>query len=312
MAEPLLIAKHASIECHLLPGLANRHGLITGATGTGKTVTLQTLAENFSRIGVPVFMADVKGDLTGMSQTGHIPEKMAAVLKDRGLEQPTTQACPVTLWDVFGEQGHPVRATVSDMGPLLLSRMLGLNERVTSVDVPLGPDSDRSLLDTIADQQVSDPAELLQEEDNLKKAQARYKAFYHTDRKKRTINYAALIHRLVAEYFIPRTSEDQLFVSHIDHDKLNNKVNNLKWMTAEEKNAHQAKSPLVIEEKKKRKQAGYEAIKSKLTVTKVMYLKKLLNEGVPVRNLAKQFKVTETQIIRIKKNENWASVEAAK
>ena len=128
MAEPLLIAKHASIECHLLPGLANRHGLITGATGTGKTVTLQTLAENFSRIGVPVFMADVKGDLTGMSQTGHIPEKMAAVLKDRGLEQPTTQACPVTLWDVFGEQGHPVRATVSDMGPLLLGRMLNLNE----------------------------------------------------------------------------------------------------------------------------------------------------------------------------------------
>jgi DNA helicase HerA-like ATPase len=128
MAEPLLIAKHASIECHLLPGLANRHGLITGATGTGKTVTLQTLAENFSRIGVPVFMADVKGDLTGMSQTGHIPEKMAAVLKDRGLEHPTTQACPVTLWDVFGEQGHPVRATVSDMGPLLLGRMLNLNE----------------------------------------------------------------------------------------------------------------------------------------------------------------------------------------
>ncbi|MCL4769206.1 MAG: DUF853 domain-containing protein [Burkholderiaceae bacterium] len=128
MAEPLLIAKHATTECHLLPGLANRHGLITGATGTGKTVTLQTLAENFSRIGVPVFMADVKGDLTGMSQTGHIPEKMAAVLKDRGLEQPTTQACPVTLWDVFGEQGHPVRATVSDMGPLLLGRMLNLNE----------------------------------------------------------------------------------------------------------------------------------------------------------------------------------------
>ncbi len=128
MAEPLLIAKHASIECHLLPGLANRHGLITGATGTGKTVTLQTLAENFSRIGVPVFMADVKGDLTGMSQTGHIPEKMAAVLKDRGLDQPAAQACPVTLWDVFGEQGHPVRATISDMGPLLLGRMLNLNE----------------------------------------------------------------------------------------------------------------------------------------------------------------------------------------
>ncbi|ART48293.1 helicase HerA-like C-terminal domain-containing protein [Acidovorax carolinensis] len=128
MAEPLLIAKHDTIECHLLPGLANRHGLITGATGTGKTVTLQTLAENFSRIGVPVFMADVKGDLTGASQPGKIGDKLAAVLKDRGLPLPTPLACPTTLWDVFGEQGHPVRATVSDMGPLLLGRMLNLNE----------------------------------------------------------------------------------------------------------------------------------------------------------------------------------------
>ncbi len=128
MAEPLLIAKHDTIECHLLPGLANRHGLITGATGTGKTVTLQTLAENFSRIGVPVYMADVKGDLTGASQPGEIGEKLAAVLKERGLPKPTPLACPTTLWDVFGEQGHPVRATVSDMGPLLLGRMLNLNE----------------------------------------------------------------------------------------------------------------------------------------------------------------------------------------
>ena len=128
MAEPLLIAKHGTTECHLLPGLANRHGLITGATGTGKTVTLQTLAENFSRIGVPVFMADVKGDLTGASQPGKIGDKLAAVLKERGLEAPVSMACPVTLWDVFGEQGHPVRATVSDMGPLLLGRMLNLNE----------------------------------------------------------------------------------------------------------------------------------------------------------------------------------------
>ncbi|WP_026436061.1 helicase HerA-like C-terminal domain-containing protein [Acidovorax sp. JHL-9] len=128
MAEPLLIAKHGTIECHLLPGLANRHGLITGATGTGKTVTLQTLAENFSRIGVPVFMADVKGDLTGASQSGKIGDKLAATLKDRGLELPTAQSCPTTLWDVFGEQGHPVRATISDMGPLLLGRMLNLNE----------------------------------------------------------------------------------------------------------------------------------------------------------------------------------------
>lgn len=128
MAEPLLIAKHDTTECHLLPGLANRHGLITGATGTGKTVTLQTLAENFSRIGVPVFMADVKGDLTGASQPGKIGDKLAATLKERGLELPAPLACPTTLWDVFGEQGHPVRATVSDMGPLLLGRMLNLNE----------------------------------------------------------------------------------------------------------------------------------------------------------------------------------------
>jgi uncharacterized protein len=128
MAEPMLIAKHDTTECHLLPGLANRHGLITGATGTGKTVTLQTLAENFSRIGVPVFMADVKGDLTGASQPGKIGDKLAAVLKERGLELPAPLACPTTLWDVFGEQGHPVRATVSDMGPLLLGRMLNLNE----------------------------------------------------------------------------------------------------------------------------------------------------------------------------------------
>jgi len=107
--------------------MANRHGLITGATGTGKTVTLQTLAENFSKIGVPVFMADVKGDLTGISQAGRIGEKMAGILKERGIEAAAPLACPATLWNVFGEQGHPVRATVSDMGPLLLDRMLNLN-----------------------------------------------------------------------------------------------------------------------------------------------------------------------------------------
>ena len=128
MAEPLLIAKNGATECFLLPGLANRHGLITGATGTGKTVTLQKLAEQFSAIGVPVFMADVKGDLTGISQQGSVPEKLVGVLKDRGLELPEPVACPTTLWDVFGEQGHPVRATITDMGPLLLGRMLDLNE----------------------------------------------------------------------------------------------------------------------------------------------------------------------------------------
>ncbi len=133
MAEPLLIAKNAATTCGLLPALANRHGLITGATGTGKTVTLQTLAENFSKIGVPVFMADVKGDLTGISQAGKIGEKMAGILKERGIDTPTSAACPATLWDVFGEQGHPVRATISDMGPLLLGRMLNLNETQAGV-----------------------------------------------------------------------------------------------------------------------------------------------------------------------------------
>ncbi|WP_397535423.1 helicase HerA-like domain-containing protein [Roseateles sp.] len=128
MADPILLARHGATECLLLPALANRHGLITGATGTGKTISLQTLAENFSKLGVPVFMADVKGDLTGISQTGKPSEKLLAVLKERGIEAPTPLACPTTLWDVFGEQGHPVRATVSDMGPLLLARMLALNE----------------------------------------------------------------------------------------------------------------------------------------------------------------------------------------
>jgi DNA helicase HerA-like ATPase len=133
MADPLLIAKHGDTECLLLPSLANRHGLITGATGTGKTVTLQKMAEEFSRIGVPVFMSDVKGDLSGISQAGGVGAKMAAILKERGLPAPTPRACPVTFWDVFGEQGHPVRATISDMGPLLLSRMLDLNETQTGV-----------------------------------------------------------------------------------------------------------------------------------------------------------------------------------
>ncbi|MES1978340.1 MAG: helicase HerA-like C-terminal domain-containing protein [Pseudomonadota bacterium] len=133
MTDPLLIAKNASATCELLPGLANRHGLITGATGTGKTVTLQTLAENFSKIGVPVFMADVKGDLTGISQAGAIGDKMAAILKERGIGTPESLACPAMLWDVFGEQGHPVRATISDMGPLLLGRMLDLNDTQAGV-----------------------------------------------------------------------------------------------------------------------------------------------------------------------------------
>ena len=128
MAESILIAKNGTTACMLLPALANRHGLITGATGTGKTITLQTMAEGFSHLGVPVFIADVKGDLTGITQAGTLSDKLAAVLKERGLQAPQPMACPATLWDVFGKQGHPVRATVSDMGPLLLSRMLALNE----------------------------------------------------------------------------------------------------------------------------------------------------------------------------------------
>jgi DNA helicase HerA-like ATPase len=114
-------------------GMANRHGLITGATGTGKTVSLQTLAENFSNHGVPVFMADVKGDLVGISQTGQLSDKLKGILKDRQMDEPSAQSCPTTLWDVFGKQGHPVRATVSDMGPLLLGRMLNLNDTQAGV-----------------------------------------------------------------------------------------------------------------------------------------------------------------------------------
>ena len=133
MTDPFLIARQGDIECLLRPDKANRHGLITGATGTGKTITLQTMAEGFSRIGVPVFMADVKGDLTGISQIGALNDKLAKVIKERGLENPEFSAFPVTLWDVFGEQGHPVRATVSDLGPLLLARMLNLNDTQAGV-----------------------------------------------------------------------------------------------------------------------------------------------------------------------------------
>jgi len=150
MAEPMLIARKAHTECVLLPALANRHGLITGATGTGKTVTLQTLAEQFSKQGVPVFMADVKGDLIGISQPGSIGSKLAQVLAERGLDLPEPGACPVQLWDVFGEQGHPVRATVSDMGPLLLSRMLGLNNTqagVLNIVFKIADDNGMLLLD---------------------------------------------------------------------------------------------------------------------------------------------------------------------
>lgn len=124
---PIRIAKAENFQ-FILPKMANRHGLIAGATGTGKTVTLQSLAEGFSALGVPVFMADVKGDLSGMSQAGGGNPKVDARIAQLGLSDFKPQASPVTLWDVFGVKGHPVRTTIAEMGPLLLARMLNLND----------------------------------------------------------------------------------------------------------------------------------------------------------------------------------------
>jgi len=128
MSEPLLIAKNAETSSFVLPRMANRHGLIAGATGTGKTVTLQRLAEQFSSIGVPVFMADVKGDLAGMSQIGGGNPKVEERVQQLALNPFSYKKCPVTFWDVFGVKGHPVRTTIAEMGPLLLARLLNLNE----------------------------------------------------------------------------------------------------------------------------------------------------------------------------------------
>ncbi|HEX6945068.1 MAG TPA: helicase HerA-like domain-containing protein [Casimicrobiaceae bacterium] len=150
MPEPMLIARHGDRECLLLPALCNRHGLITGATGTGKTVTLQVIAEHLSALGVPVFMADVKGDLAGLSQPGQASPKLADRLQAIGAEMPKFQGFPTVFWDVYGEQGHPVRATVSDMGPLLLSRILQLNdtqEGVLTLAFKIADDNGLLLLD---------------------------------------------------------------------------------------------------------------------------------------------------------------------
>ena len=127
MPDPILVAK-GEHDLYLLPALANRHGLIAGATGTGKTVTLQRIAESLSRIGVPVFMADVKGDLAGLSQAGEFKGKVKERVEQLKLDDFTSEACPVVLWDTFGKQGHPVRTTASEMGPLLFARMLNLND----------------------------------------------------------------------------------------------------------------------------------------------------------------------------------------
>jgi DNA helicase HerA-like ATPase len=132
MVEMPMVAKGAD-ELHLLPGMANRHGLVAGATGTGKTVTLQVMAEALSSIGVPVFAADVKGDLSGISQPGKNSPKFDERVKSMGLSDIQFAGCSVVFWDLFGKQGHPVRTTVSEMGPLLFSRILNLNDTQSGV-----------------------------------------------------------------------------------------------------------------------------------------------------------------------------------
>ncbi len=147
--EPILIAKSKQ-DLYLLPRMANRHGMIAGATGTGKTVTLQVMAEQLSAIGVPVFLADVKGDLAGMSQTGGGNPKVDERLKMLQMESRPFASFPVRFWDLYGEQGHSVRTTVSEMGPLMFGRLLGLNEvqaGVLSLVFKIADDSGLLLLD---------------------------------------------------------------------------------------------------------------------------------------------------------------------
>ncbi len=147
--EGLFIARGEK-DLFLLPRMANRHGLVAGATGTGKTVTLQVMAEHFSRIGVPVFMADVKGDLAGISQPGTASPKIQERLGLLKIVDHPFEGSPVTFWDIFGEQGHPVRTTVSDLGPLLLSRLLNLNDvqsGVLTLVFRIADDSGLHLLD---------------------------------------------------------------------------------------------------------------------------------------------------------------------
>ncbi|MDY0102587.1 MAG: DUF853 family protein [Lentimicrobium sp.] len=144
-----LIAK-SEIELHITPRMANRHGLITGATGTGKTVTLQVLAESFSLQGVPVFMTDIKGDLSGVSKAGVPGKKIIERVEKLALEGYENRGFPVCFWDVFGEQGHPMRTTISEMGPLLLSRLLNLNdtqEGVLNLAFKIADDNGLLLLD---------------------------------------------------------------------------------------------------------------------------------------------------------------------
>ena len=135
---------------------------------------------------------------------------------------------------------------------------------------------------------------------------------FEADLKSRVIHYHSLIHRLVAEYFLNKPSDQHTIVAHIDHNKLNNRATNLKWMTPEENYQHQKTSPLVIKENQERRVRRKEHSRAtKLTVTKVMLLKKMLNQGKPMKQLVKQFKITNTQIVRIKRGENWPDVQAA-
>jgi DNA helicase HerA-like ATPase len=127
------IGGHAAGTVSLPLRMANRHGLISGATGTGKTVTLQTIAEGFARAGVPVFLADVKGDLSGLAAAGAPSERISKRLADLGLQGYTQRACPTLFWDLYGRKGHPVRATISNMGPMLLASLLELNDTQTGV-----------------------------------------------------------------------------------------------------------------------------------------------------------------------------------
>ena len=128
---------HKDAPVRLPLSMMNRHGLVAGATGTGKTVTLQVLAEAAGRIGVPTFLADVKGDLAGLSQAGGNNPKVVDRLKKFGLDKRPFTACPVTFWDVYGEQGHPVRTTVADMGPVVLARLLNLSNWPGSGTAPV-------------------------------------------------------------------------------------------------------------------------------------------------------------------------------
>jgi DNA helicase HerA-like ATPase len=150
MSEPFVIAKTKGKTIEFLPSMANRHGLVTGATGTGKTVTLQLLVDNFSRIGVPSLVADVKGDLSGIAAAGSLGPKLAERLKMIGVDEPPWAADPTAFWDVFGRRGFPVRATISDLGPLLLGRLYGLNatqQGVLALVFKIADDSGLLLLD---------------------------------------------------------------------------------------------------------------------------------------------------------------------